>query len=330
MSEIKVTFETITPLWIGDAWGDNSAIRPSSIMGSLRFWFEVICYFAGITMNDDYEGGKLKGNITSDQFEKGFLELQNKNPDKNYDELVDIALAGLGVPLPARIFGCTGWKGKIGIKEIDYDKNNFKNDLRGQIINGKNWFWGTPYYSGQFITIFDAEENILDTILYPLLTFMDKYGFWGGKWNIGYGRVKVSKVNGQEINLDDYEEFKFSEFHKYKKEKNNKIVLDGFYSDKKFDDIINDKTNFKELEKKDTSILVLEEQISNKNLKETIKELIKLKAEHRRDISNYSERHSVFGTISGGAQGTKILPWIEDGSELKGGFISIAGIINLE
>ena len=38
MKEIKITLKTLTPLWTGDAWGDNTSIRPSSIMGSLRFW----------------------------------------------------------------------------------------------------------------------------------------------------------------------------------------------------------------------------------------------------------------------------------------------------
>ncbi len=46
--KVKITFKTITPLWTGDAWQENKEIRPSSLIGSLRFWFEVICYFAEI------------------------------------------------------------------------------------------------------------------------------------------------------------------------------------------------------------------------------------------------------------------------------------------
>jgi CRISPR-associated protein Cmr1 len=57
--ELKVKFETLTPLWTGNAWGQCMEIRPSSILGSLRFWFEVLCYFNGI-INDSYfdESGK--------------------------------------------------------------------------------------------------------------------------------------------------------------------------------------------------------------------------------------------------------------------------------
>ncbi|RUM90456.1 MAG: hypothetical protein DSZ26_03000 [Thermovibrio sp.] len=37
--KIEVTFKTITPLWTGDAWQENNKIKPSSLIGSLRFWF---------------------------------------------------------------------------------------------------------------------------------------------------------------------------------------------------------------------------------------------------------------------------------------------------
>ena len=61
--QVNVTFETITPLWTGDAWMENRQIRPSSIMGSLRFWFEVISLAKGWTSPEDYENGKLKADL---------------------------------------------------------------------------------------------------------------------------------------------------------------------------------------------------------------------------------------------------------------------------
>jgi len=369
MSEIKITFETITPLWTGDAWGESNIIRPSSIIGSLRFWFEVICYFAGITTNDDYKDGKLKGDITSDKFKKEFLELQNKSPDKNYDELVDIVLAKLGVPLPARIFGCTGWEGKIGIKKItdvsesnNYDYYQGKLEIKEleytkKLKDGQEkkvipvWYFPKGFM-GYFTVIFKVEHDaIRNAMLYPLINFIHQYGFLGGKWNIGYGKVKVSKIesNGQELNnIDDYKEFKFSQFgkYKYKKEendknnKNNKIVLDGYYSDKGFDDVINDKTYFKELEKRDRNILVLKGQKIDKDLKKLIEELIKIKSRERTNykltIKGNEDRHLLFGSVKEPPrkeflpQGTKILPWIyKENDELKGGFVSIAGLLSL-
>jgi len=232
MSEVKVKFKTITPLWTGDAWMKNCEIRPSSIIGSLRFWFEVICYFTGITTDNDYENGKLKANITSDKFKKEFLELKNQKPYKNEHRLKDMVLAKLGVPLPARIFGCTGWKSLIKIKNIDNNHNNIY---------------------GNFQITFEIEQNLVNSIFYPLLNFIDKYGFLGEKWNKGYGRIKILSIknNGQKLNiLDNCKEFCFGQFCKYKYEKDkkdkNKIVLDGCYEDKGFNDIIDNKTNFME------------------------------------------------------------------------------------
>ncbi|WP_456484912.1 hypothetical protein [Desulfurobacterium sp.] len=41
-------------------------------------------------------------------------------------------------------------------------------------------------------------------------------------------------------------------------------------------------------------------------------------------------RHKLFGTTTGETEGTKIIPWIyEKDGQLKGGFVSIAGIINI-
>ena len=53
--------------------------------------------------------------------------------------------------------------------------------------------------------------------------------------------------------------------------------------------------------------------------------------------NNNELRHKIFGTIKKGKnekievpQGTKILPWIyEENGELKGGFVSIAGVLSL-
>jgi len=354
MSEIKVTFETITPLWTGDAWGESNIIRPSSIIGSLRFWFEVICYFAGITTDNDYEDGKLKCNIENKNFRQEFLKLKNQEPNKDEDELADIALSNLGVPLPARIFGCTGWKGKIGIKKIINvsERNNYgyyqgkleikELEYTKKYQNGRTkkvtptWYFSKGFVE-EFTIIFEIKNNkTKDTIFYPLLNFIKNYGFLGGKWNIGYGRVKVSNIeyNGRKLNsLDDCNKFIFSKFNKY----NN-----SYYPDKSFNDIVivkdiedfeqlNDKNNFKKLIKnKNKKILILKEKINNKDLKEMIKELIRLKATCRRDISDYSERHAIFGIGGKNAQGTKILPWIyEDNGGLKGGFVSIAGMLNL-
>ena len=336
MKKIKVTFETLTPLWTGDAWQENNEIRPSSIMGSLRFWFEVICYFSKITSNNDYKDGKLKADLEYKKFKEKIL--QNGNDFSGADK----TLAELNIPLPARVFGCTGWKGMVRIKEINFDKTKFSKNPSGRIILGKNWFWKSPSCQGEFEIIFEVEKDIIEPIFYPLLTFMEKYGFWGGGWNIGYGRLKVTDIEGK--SNWSKEEFEFSKF--------SKDISENF-SNKIIDNFIDDKQTFNDLENKVNKILLLKDRRPRTDIKAIIEELIKIKAQARKkkkdDRANIKDdefRHQIFGTVRKGKdekiltpQGTKILPWIyedlndkdEGGNpKLKGGFVSIAGILNLE
>jgi CRISPR-associated protein Cmr1 len=339
MENIKVTFETITPLWTGDAWGNNTEIRPSSIMGSLRFWFEVICYFAGITTDNDYEEGKLKVDITSKQLQEKFLELFKNNLDKDHNELIDITLAELGVPLPARIFGCTGWESLIRIKEIKIIKNNKDNynypvgkikfdeleykNSRGNIIIPA-WYFNKGFLGPFEITFEIKNKSISNNILYPLLNFIQKYGYLGGKWNLGYGRFKVEKVEENRQKKDDWENqyFKFSKFYKDKDNKFTDIELNTLCVNSRSWDDLEDKSK--------KQIMYLKKENTHENVSVIIKSLLKEKAIHRKDTSNYSERHYVFGIGGKNTEGTKIIPWIyKENSQLKGGFISIVGLIDL-
>ncbi len=342
--ELKVKFETLTPLWTGNAWGQCMEIRPSSILGSLRFWFEVLCYFSGI-INDDYfdEDGKLIETLDYNKFRE---RLKEKIKDKlkngegyNIEELIDETLDELNISLPSRIFGCTGWKGRIRIKEINYDENSFKDDLKGVIIKGykKNWYWASPYFYGEFKVIFETDETIKDVVLIPLLNFIEKYGYLGGKWNIGYGRVKVRGIEIKNENnwkeVKDWEKkkvFDFSNFALGKKDEANTIKT------LQYSELIEEVNNFDKLLNKEDKIFVLKNNINENNFKDIIKELIKIKAqkrkEHKENDGNENERHQLFGH-NNPTEGSKILPYIyedKDNGKLKGGFVSIAGILNIK
>ncbi|MEO1783995.1 type III-B CRISPR module RAMP protein Cmr1 [Thermodesulfobium sp. 4217-1] len=139
MKEIKVEFETITPVWTGDAWGESKEIRPSSLMGSLRFWFVV--YWKTVkngkteNLNSDNvvidnlsELEDPKIGRTLNQILKNHLK--NNNDDKSFDEMLDQSLKELGLPIPSRLFGFTGWKSRIEVKKIDsYEEKLRLNEL---------------------------------------------------------------------------------------------------------------------------------------------------------------------------------------------------------
>jgi CRISPR-associated protein Cmr1 len=420
--EITVKFETITPLYIGDAWQNCKEIKPSSIMGSLRFWFEVLCYFNGI-INDDYfdKNGKPTETLNYKEFiEKLEEKIENKQDgdECGINQLVDETLDELSISLPSRIFGCTGWKGKIRIKKIeaieDYcfgnklnlpyaigikkDNENNYNTIEwktvgkysrfiGKKYNKNNynfkdwsvWYFPTKYYFGEFEVIFETDEITKDVVLIPLLNFVEKYGYIGGKWNIGYGRVKIKDVEIREVNnWRNISILKLKESElSYGKNELIKTILgcDSFYC--------KTEQNFKEkISKIPKEIRVikfkdLEYDNDNKeeNLKELIKELLIMKMKMRDCLRHSCEnkynwkkcygsingkkkfdeekeidckidnikincgvlkkwkefRHSIMGSTEKTTQGTKVIPYIyEEKGKLKGGFISIAGVLNIK
>ncbi|KHO62656.1 CRISPR type III-B/RAMP module RAMP protein Cmr1 [Thermoanaerobacter sp. YS13] len=347
--EINVILETITPLWTGDAWQDNTKIRPSSLMGSLRFWFEIICYFSGVCSEKDFNksNGRFEKDIKNEEIRK---ELLNYGTD--FDAQIQ-ALRKLNVPIPAIVFGTTGWKSLIEIKEIkplyDYcfgNRLNLPNRICVSKVNEEvkensdcpkrsdnNWsvfYFPNPYFYGVFEVKFLVEEEILDGIFYPLLNFMDEYGYWGGKWNIGYGRLKIMRINGN-VEWTGKQRFDFSLF---KDETNGVLDWSNYLK------LVNSFADLIKIDKNSKKLKVLSNQIQNQDLKEVIKELIKIKAKERaKDKSNEEnteKRHKIFGTTEKPPynedlpQGSKILPFIKkENGNYVGGFLSIVDLLEL-
>ena len=346
--EITVGLETITPLWTGDGWQDNTKIRPSSLMGSLRFWFEVICYFSGVTSKIDFNSktGRFEKEVNKDELNE--LKKKLKSNGTDVKSQIEILLE-MNISLPSIIFGATGWRSLIEIKEIkplcDYcfgNRLNLPNRICVSKVNvneeveensncpkrsDNNWsvfYFPNPYFYGVFEVKFLVEEKILDGIFYPLLNFMDECGYWGGKWNIGYGRLKVLRIINDKDNKWQKEEFNLSNFSISKnlkiselcEEVQNKNSLKGGISIKYW------KTNCKS-------------KNNNETVRESLKNLIIEKAKLRASESNQKDRHYVFGKtgyIEGEdlPQGSKILPYInKKNNSYKCGLLSITGILNL-
>jgi len=362
--EVKVNFKTITPLWTGDAWQESKEIRPSSdeagdalrerekirpssLIGSLRFWFETLMYFAGVLEKEEYN--KELGRFEKEVDRK---KLRNclKNKGNDFDSIIE-CLKEQNIPISSVVFGTTNWKGLIGIKEIgkissskDYlyplGKVEFPEFRHNKEI--PTWYFRRGFY-GSFEVVFSVEEEILEPIFYPLLNFMDNYGFWGGKWNIGYGRLKVEGIIVEEnsINLNEKNIFNLTamyydrkiEFSPLAQNIQNEIVEKV----NNFEDLYN--SNLANQDKKVKVYFYKGRNTNNtKNSQfksiNIIRELLKVKINKRRDIQDAGLRHKIFGKtgrLDYTPQGSKILPFIwEENGQLKGGFLSIAGLLTLE
>ena len=439
--EVIITFETITPLWTGDAWQECKEIRPSSLIGSLRFWFEVICYFSGICKKEDFnsKNGRFEKEVDRRKFEECLKKKCLKKKGDTFETKIECLLEQ-GIPLPSIIFGTTNWKSLMEVESIKYLGNYYfgnklnlpyaigikKNSNEEPLIfqteeewrekinsyNGKNFrdklnkakkewsffFFPNLYFYGKFEVKFQIEEKILEPIFFPLLNFMDKYGFWGGKWNIGYGRLKIMVNDGWK--KDDFELFKLSDnISSWKKKmKIETVELDLDFNSLEASEFLksildkssDDKFSFSCKEEEDfrnkmrsfpEKIIILENSQGGSNdYSSIIKNLLKTKVRIRNCLRHKCEnqfetcfeehngekvkvfngektldcnnkgkeitceelklwrtfRHKLLGEQG---EGSKILPFIykeqqeqeqQEQQQLKGGLLSIAGLLNLE
>ncbi|MBB6062784.1 CRISPR-associated protein Cmr1 [Thermosipho japonicus] len=308
--ELKIKFKTLSPLWTGNYKGITNEIRPSSLIGSLRFWLDVVCYFSGLQIND-------LGNFDSKNFQNFILKegIDFESLNKIFSEFK--------LSLSSKIFGCNDWKGWIRIKKIKpVGKYCF-----GNYLNLDNSY-RNPYFWGTFEVAFEIEEKIINPIFYPLLYFMELYGFWGGKWSLGYGRLQVVniKMDGKVLNKWQWREneFKFKLF-----EDENKF----FSENSEKSDIVKveegEEEDFETLLSKNKKINVLFlENIDGKGYSELIKKLKEIKSNKR---NGYKISKYLFGSKK---EGSKIFPLVtyqiqKDKYEggLKVGFISIVNFL---
>jgi CRISPR-associated protein Cmr1 len=202
--EIKVQFETITPLWTGDAWMENNEIRPSSLIGSLRFWFEVyykVCKNEDLKIDDK---GVPKENLEYEKFKKKFYEELDKGFN-SIEEVEDKILKDLGISISSRVLGCTGWKSRIKIKDIRFEEKILE---IGEIntnypVNSRFWIKKTLFNDTHNIKV---HHNVNFTLLVNkywfcnyLKEFFDFYSdkliIVGGKKSFGLGFVKIKYIS---------------------------------------------------------------------------------------------------------------------------------------
>ena len=244
--EVKVQFETITPLWTGDAWMENNEIRPSSLIGSLRFWFEV---YYKVCKNENFEineNGIPKEKLDYEEFKKKvYEELLNKDEVFNsFEEIEDKILKNLGISTPSRVFGCTCWKSRVRIKDINFeteilDENKINNDF---LINTCFWIKRSLFNNNSNINVhknvkFNISVNEYWFCNY-LKEFFDFYSdrviLVGGKKSFGFGFIKITyesslNCNSSHINCSNFSNHYYYHEINYSPAKNqNKNLILGF------------------------------------------------------------------------------------------------------
>ncbi|SHH22069.1 CRISPR-associated protein Cmr1 [Thermosyntropha lipolytica DSM 11003] len=342
-SNVNVVLETITPLWTGNAWQENNEVRPSSLMGSLRFWFEVICFLA---WKEIFYGEKKNTIKNKEEKLNEFLLQQGVKTE----DVCCFLKKKLKFSIPEIIFGDTGWKGLISLKNIKFEgsldnslglperfcffnnEKEIKTDRDCPRKRSGGWavfFFGKPYFWGKLELDFWVVDDIIDGVFYPLLNFMDDYGYWGGKWNLGYGRLKIVGVKreGKEIDIKNKGTFNLN-FGNYNCNFANLITSKSFTSNIPLEQEIKNFLAQKNIE----NIKVLKGiPLKSHDLKDILMELVQLKQlEGRRKFDrSQNEKHKIYGkVIYSESEGSKILPYIvRNGGKYDTGYLSLTALV---
>ena len=332
--DVEITIETITPVWTGDAFQQCKSLKPQSILGSLRVWLEVLCYVAGKLDKDS-----RKEKLDQEEFLKELNCLLEEQKEFSIIYAKRKVLEKLGISIPSQVFGCSGWEGFMKIIKIEkFSKDRFNNPLKfpSYIYRDKNnnsssrWKLGIPYFWGKCkISLELADKKVGEDIIYPLLNFIQKYGFIGGKNNLGYGRVKFASDS---VNLSNYDELRLSDDKII--EIDNVIKPKGKLADLIQDDLINERK---------IGLCKLQENIEKEKILDIIEELVIKKSEWRADYEKkcnlgmeeigyvfghrdlkVKDKRSKYKDLQG-PNATKIIPWINyiEQNKYEYGFISL-------
>lgn len=183
--EIKLT--TVTPLWTGGADGKADRLHATGIIGSLRWWYEVLV--RGI------------GGNACDPGEHTCLYDPEKSPDNG---LCDVC----------RVFGTTGWARRFRLVVIDemqlrsatperrvMASRSYKDRLGKEKI--PTWFFDNPPLIGSANIKIVATDNQFQTeIIGGLIQFLVNWASIGARPQMGFGIINAMPSQDTQYLLD--------------------------------------------------------------------------------------------------------------------------------
>jgi CRISPR-associated protein Cmr1 len=173
--KLEINIKTLTPIWTGGVEaGKCDRIHETGILGSLRWWMEVLVRGVG-------------GNVCDPTEHKCLYD-----PKKSNNGLCDIC----------QIFGATGWKRRfrLEVKEDQMSDASIKHPMkanRSYIDKQGNqktptWYFPSPPKSGFFtIQIQSLHSGFKSEVIGGLIQFMADYSALGARPQMGFGVIEV-------------------------------------------------------------------------------------------------------------------------------------------
>ena len=189
MELLEIKLRTLTPLWTGGLDGTMDRIHETGILGSLRWWYEVILRGLGGRACDptihtcELSGERLK------RFESARKE------GKEWWTALDEAR----VCDACKVFGTTGWRKRFRLEVEDHTKAVWMPPEKMLNIRppgrARGWYL-PPGRMGDLKLHFMGEPKVL-SLMAALILFLEKWGNLGAKPQLGYGVFRV--LNRDEV-----------------------------------------------------------------------------------------------------------------------------------
>gem|GEM_PF-840830 len=201
MGNEPITFriKTLTPLWTGGTDGKMDRIHETGIIGSIRWWYEVIARGLGYYVCDPTDSDTR-------------CPTENKEEKKK-----EYCLACL-------LFGATGYRRRfrISIDHSEFDKNVLSNKF--EVLSGRlhgqrkgGWFIYSGCF-GKYDVSIESLDNDFDDVLIQLpLKLAANWGALSAKPQLGYGVFSFEQEKESSISIFEKALAKMSSEEKLKK-----------------------------------------------------------------------------------------------------------------
>jgi len=180
---ITLKIKTLTPLWTGGSDGKMDRVHETGIIGSIRWWYEVIARGLGYYICDPTSDNRCK--------------LSGKEKDRK-ERISKLCPA-------CYLFGTTGWKRMFNLPvTIDGKQSVRGNEPFSQATTSKiNWNWLSKIFeknlddrdffgSLELRVLPRCDRHQIEEQLKAVLSIMSNFGSLGAKPQFGYGLFELA------------------------------------------------------------------------------------------------------------------------------------------
>ncbi len=189
--KLNFRIKTLTPIWTGNVERECNVLRETSLIGSLRWWFEVIVRGFGCYACDSVGEATKRCELDYKSFKSG------------------VDPKDLICPV-CYVFGTTGWSRRFRVEVSNYNKTTVQIATKklgcAQSKDVSWWIRNTvglncSVLSGNNICveIILLNKDISSNILYLILKTIEKMGAIGSHNSYGFGIIKADLPSGLNI-----------------------------------------------------------------------------------------------------------------------------------